>query len=223
MEGKKISTSQNWAIWVKDLIGRYHPDALRYFFVANGPEKRDTDFSWHEFLERNNNELLGAYGNFVNRTLVFVEKYFDSLIGENTGEGSIRIDAKLESEISELYLEVGRLIEGGHFKDALATVFSYVRRANQYFDRQEPWTTRTTNPAACRQTLFDCVQIIANLALILEPFLPQSSATIIEWFGLERRWTLQQVPSGYKLPPVHILFLRLDKSIVGEELAKLGV
>jgi len=90
LEGRKISTSQNWAIWAKDIIEKYNPGSLRYFFIANGPEKRDTDFSWREFAERNNGELLGAYGNFVNRTLAFLVKYNDGMIPPGVIEGEIK-------------------------------------------------------------------------------------------------------------------------------------
>ncbi|MEI6578901.1 MAG: methionine--tRNA ligase, partial [Eubacteriales bacterium] len=113
LEGKRISTSHNWAIWVKDIVDSYNPDSIRYFFIANGPEKRDTDFSWREFVERNNSELLGAYGNFVNRTLAFIAKYYNGEVPNGAFE------AETLTRINAIYPSVGKKIEDGQFKDAL--------------------------------------------------------------------------------------------------------
>lgn len=216
LEGKKISTSGNWAIWAKDIVFRYQPDALRYFFIANGPEKRDTDFSWRAFAERNNSELLGAYGNFVNRTLAFIEKYF----GRTIPEGSV--DPGIQSRVADLYRAVGKKIEEGQLKDALDTVFEFVRYANRYFDEKQPWKTRTEAPEQCAHTLFNCVQIIANLAALLFPFLPFSSEKLFSWFGLQNAWEPLAVPAGYRLPEISVLFERVDKRAAEEELARLN-
>ncbi len=215
LEGRKISTSQNWAIWAKDLVDRYNPDALRYFFIANGPEKRDTDFSWREFVERNNSELLGAYGNFVNRTLAFISKYQNAKIPD--GIYSKEIHQKVENTFES----VGKKIENGLLKDALDEVFELVRFGNKYFDVNEPWKTRTENPEKCDDTLFNCVQLIANLSILLYPFLPFSSEKIFEWLNLENTWTPQTVEKGYEISEISILFARLDKSTVDFETEKL--
>lgn len=215
LEGKKISTSNNWAIWAKDIVDRYNPDSLRYFFIANGPEKRDTDFSWREFVERNNSELLGAYGNFVNRTLAFIAKYYVGIIPSGV------INAEIENNINALYSSVGLKIENGHFKDALDAAFDLVRFGNKYFDKSEPWKSRITNPDECGSTLLNCVQIIANLAVLLQPFLPFSSDKIFGWLNLSCVWKVQNVLCGYNLPEISLLFERIDKSVIDYELAKL--
>lgn len=215
LEGRKISTSQNWAIWVKDIADRYHPDSIRYFMIANGPEKRDTDFSWREFVNSHNGELLGAYGNFVNRTLAFVYKYFDSAVP--VGKLHFEIDAKL----SELYQVVGELIENGNLKEAIDTVFDFVRFSNKYFDTERPWETRNANIKCCSETIYNCVQIIANLAVLLEPFLPFSSAKMKDWLAIENGWSVKSVPVEFLIPEPAILFERLDKNVVGEELERL--
>lgn len=216
LEGKKISTSGNWAIWAKDIAFRYNPDSLRYFFLANGPEKRDTDFSWREFVERNNSELLGAYGNFVNRTLAFIEKYFNHIVPQGALEPDILL------KIKDLYLTAGQKIESSQFKDALDLIFDLVRFGNKYFDENQPWKTRTENAEECEKTLFSCVQMIANLAVLLSPFLPFSSEKLFGWLAINNEWTFQNIASGYRLPPVSILFDRLDKAIISEELARLN-
>lgn len=216
LEGRKISTSNNWAIWAKDIVERYNPDSLRYFFISNGPEKRDTDFSWREFVERNNSELLGAYGNFVNRTLAFIVKYNDAIIPQGFLESDIN---KL---INETYTKAGKKIEEGQFKDALDTIFDLVRFGNRYYDSKEPWKTRTENQAECANTLYNCVQIIANLAVLFRPFLPFSSERISNWLNLNNEWKPQHVKAGLSLPEISILFERLDKKIIDEEKKKLG-
>ena len=217
LEGRKISTSQNWAIWVKDIVENYNPDSLRYFFIASGPEKRDTDFSWREFVERNNGELLGAYGNFVNRTLAFIVKNADGIIPPGKVEGEIK------EKIDDIYLEAGQKIEAGQFKDALESIFDFVRSGNKYYDSTEPWKTRVTNKDKCDNTLYNCVQIIANLAVLLQPFLPFSSQKIAGWLKLKNEWKPQFVQDGYRISDISILFERLDKSIVEVERGKIGI
>jgi methionyl-tRNA synthetase len=215
LEGRKISTSENWAIWAKDVISRYNPDALRYFLIANGPERRDTDFLWREFVERNNGELLGAYGNFVNRTLSFIERYFGGIVPE------AEFRPELKSRVHELYATVGEKIEAGQFKDALDAIMDLTRFANKFFDEQQPWKTRAEAPGRCADTLFNCVQIIANLAGLMFPFLPLSSDKLRSWLNLSANWALQSVPAGYQLPEISILFERLDQSVVEKELERL--
>lgn len=215
LEGRKISTSSNWAIWAKDIAFRYNPDSLRYFFVANGPEKRDTDFSWREFVERNNSELLGAYGNFVNRTLAFIEKYFDGIIPQG------QLDLEIKNEITDLYEKVGLKIENGQLKDALDSTFDFVRSANKYFDVNRPWKARTENQEHCCEILYNCVHIIANLAILLYPFLPFSSKKICNWLGIKNEWAFQNINAGHRLSQISILFERLDKSIIEEEIKRL--
>ena len=215
LEGRKISTSQNWAIWVKDIVDCYDPDSLRYFLIANGPEKRDADFSWREYINSHNGELLGAYGNFVNRTLAFIYKYFDAIVP--TGELDTQIALKIES----LYWTVGKLIENGSLKEAIDIVFEFVRFGNKYFDAQKPWATKQINMISCRNTLFVCIQMIANLAVLLEPFLPFSSTKIRKWLNIDPGWKFSQIPSGFLIPKPEILFERLDNKIADEEIEKL--
>ena len=217
LEGRKISTSQNYAIWVKDIIDRYDPDSIRYFFLANGPEKKDADFSWREFVNSHNGELLGAYGNFVNRSLAFIRKYWNGVVPGG------RTNAGIASAIASLYQTTGSLIEKGAFKDALNGIFEFVRQANKYFDTETPWITRTSDQEACRNTLYQCVQMIANLAVLLRPFLPFSSEKICGWLSLDDKWQLHEVQGGYHLPKIQILFERIDKSAVETETEKLSL
>ncbi|MDE6964064.1 MAG: methionine--tRNA ligase, partial [Lachnospiraceae bacterium] len=215
LEGRKISTSRNYAIWVRDLLKNYEADSIRYFFLANGPEKKDTDFSWREYVNSHNGELLGAYGNFVNRSLLFIQKYCGGIVPRGLE------DSDLNGRTEKLFGSVGRQIENGAFRDAIDEIFAFVRSANRFFDTQQPWITRNTDKRACDNTLYQCVQIIANLAVLLQPFLPFSSEKVRGWLRLSSKWERQSIPTGFQLPEVEILFRRIDKKAIEIETEKL--
>lgn len=215
LEGRKISTSQNYAIWVKDLLDNYEADSIRYFFLTNGPEKKDADFSWREYVNSHNGELLGAYGNFVNRSLAFIAKYCDGIVPNGIDNPDIN------KQIDDLFVSVGKQIENGTFKDAINEIFEFIRNANKFFDTEQPWITRNTDKTACENTLYLCVQIIANLAVLLSPFLPFSSEKVFKWLDISNKWERQSVSVGYPLPEVEILFQRIDKKIIDIETEKL--
>lgn len=215
LEGRKISTSQNYAIWAKELLQCYEPDSVRYYFLAHGPEKKDADFSWKEFVYSHNGELLGAYGNFINRSLSFINKYWNGIIP--SGEDNAEITEKIE----ELYVTIGRLIEKAAFKDAINEIFDFIRYANKFFDTEQPWITRDTNERVCKNTLYQCVQIIANLAVLLQPFLPFSSEKVCKWLNINSKWERKYVPAGHQLPEIEILFRRIDKKVIETETEKL--
>ncbi len=215
LEGKKISTSKNYAIWVKDLLENYEADSIRYFFIANGPEKKDADFSWREFINSHNGELLGAYGNFVNRSLAFIAKY----LGGTVPEGSVA--PEIDRKIDALYISVGEKTEKADFKDALDEIFEFVRFANKFFDTEQPWTTRTADENKCKNTLYQCVQIIANLSVLLAPFIPFSSEKVAEWLNIDLDWNRKTIPAGVEIPETGILFKRIDKKVIDIETEKL--
>ena len=217
LEGRKISTSNNWAVWVPYIIENYNADSIRYFLIINGPEKRDTDFSWREFINSNNGELLGAYGNLVNRTLVFAKKYFDNKIPEGT------IDKDIEVNLKELYKQVGEDIEKGECKSALEKTFKFVRDINKYFDEEKPWITVNEDKERCANTIYSCIAAIVNLANLLEPFLPFSSKKIKEWLSCDvRLWNYIEAEKGLTLKDSHILFERVDKKKIEEEVKRLS-
>lgn len=215
LEKKKISTSRNWAVWAPDLLKRYHPDTIRYFLMMNAPENRDTDFSWREFIYSHNSELLGAFGNFVNRTLKFIEKSFYRTVPE------AEIHPAIYENTCALYEAAGNLIEKGYFKQALETIFEYVRAANRYFDERQPWIQIKEDHKSCDQTLATCTFIICNLAQLLQPFLPFAVENVKQMLQIEKyAWTVQeQLP--HKVNTVHPLYERLDVQLIEEETAKL--
>lgn len=206
LDGAKISTSRNHAIRAKDLIAEYDPDAIRYFFLANGPEKRDADFSLREFRERTNHELVGAWGNFVNRTLAFLAKYNDGILPTE------EINPDLRERVARAYEEVGACIERGSFKEAIDLAFEAVRYANKYYDAAQPWKTRTSSPTACRRALADCTYLVANLANLLHPFLPFSGEKIFRWLGLTPTWGEQTVTAERLPEDFSVLYTRIEES-----------
>ncbi len=204
LDGEKISTSKNHAIWAKDLAENYNPDSVRYFFIAKGPEKRDADFSWNEFKKQNNSELVGVWGNFVNRTLVFIKKYFGNKIPNGN------TDTILTEKISAVFDECGQKIENGFFRDALKLIFNLAKYGNKYYDSNTPWITRTENPKKCADTIFNCTYLIANISVLLKPFLPFSSDKIINLLEISEQWKEQKIKQNLYLPDFSILFSRID-------------
>jgi methionyl-tRNA synthetase len=211
LEKKKISTSHNWAVWVPDILYKYHPDSIRYFLTINAPENRDTDFSWREFIYSHNSELLGGYGNLVNRTLKFITKYYGGKIPQS------QIDPKIQSRIENSYVSVGKLIEDSHFKQALEDIFELVRFTNKYFDDQKPWKQKDDNNLECKTTIFNCTIVIVNLAQLLAPFLPFTSNELNNQFGRkELLWGfIDSTPS--EIINVKPLFERIDIEKIEEE------
>jgi methionyl-tRNA synthetase len=216
LERRKISTSQNWAVWLPDIVSRYQADTIRYFIIINGPEKRDADFSWREFINSNNGELLGAFGNFVNRNLVFIKKSFENKVPSG------QMNQDIKDEIKELYESAGKLIEQGEFKASLEEIFTFIRSANKYFDEEQPWVQVKEDFASASNTLYTCVQIIANLSNLLEPFTPFASKKISQFLSIEKNsWEYIEVKEELTLGELEVLFERLDTELIDEELERL--
>lgn len=218
LEGRKISTSGNWAIWIPTLLERYDPDTIRYFFIANGPEKKDSDFSWNEFIGCHNTELVNQFGNLVNRTLVFLKKSYALKVPQGNWESEIK------AAVENTYTACSKAIEDGAFREALDAVSSLVRLGNRYFDEQKPWVTIKEDPSACSQTLFNLIQLIANLTVLFEPFIPFAAEKLCGFLGItpsNRKWESLFIPSGQQLEEPALLFERLDKKLAQEELERL--
>jgi len=205
LEGQKISTSKNHAIWAKDLAAAYHPDAIRYFFLANGPEKRDADFSMGEFARLNNANLVGVWGNFVNRTLAFSVKYLNAEIPP------VEIPKEMRERVQTTFDRVGESLERGSFRDALDDIFDLVRFGNVWYDARQPWKTRREDMEDCRQTIGTCTWLIGNLAVLLHPFLPFSSGQVMTWLGVSSDWFPQKVTETTLPGDISILFERIEE------------
>lgn len=215
LEGKKFSTAKNWAIWVDHIIDNYGADEVRYYLMLKGPENRDSDFTWRDFISTINNDLVGLYGNFINRTLSFINKNFQGEIPEGT------ISKDLKDEIFELYFNVGDKIEEGKFKDGLKSIIKMVEKSNKYFDREKPWLTFHSDKKKCSETIYVCVQVIANLANLLEPFIPNSSEKIRGFLSIEEgTWSYIEKKRG-KIEDIQVLFNTIDKKNGFDEVRKI--
>lgn len=215
VEKKKLSTSKNWAVWVPDMLKKYAPDSIRYFLTINAPEHRDADFSWREFVYSHNSELLGAYGNFVNRSLKFIEKFFDGEVPPG------HVNQAIKQNIENVYHQAASLIEQTHFKEALELIFGSIRSANKYFDQQQPWIQVKASFNECQDTLRSCVYMIVNLAQLLHPFLPFSSEKLQQAFGItEIQWKPIDIPTS-AVEITAPLFGRIDVSVIDQELERL--
>jgi methionyl-tRNA synthetase len=208
LEGRKISTSQNWAVWLDDLLARYPADAIRYYLISNNPEKRDGDFSQRAFVLAYNGELLGAFGNLVQRTLQFICRFYEGCTPNEPCDPAIRAD------LAAAFADCGRLLSQGEIKAALARAFGSVRRLNQFFDQERPWQTRHDDPTRCDRTLATCLHGLLNLSSLLDPFLPFSCARIRHSLGWTEApvWRLQAYPGGRILAPPQLLYPRLDET-----------
>lgn len=215
LEKSKISTSRNWAVWGPDLIENYHPDSIRYFFTINAPEHRDADFSWREFIYSHNGELLGAFGNLVNRTFKFIEKSYNSIIPHD------ELDGNIVQNIERLYKETGENIEGSRLKAALENIFEFIKQSNKYFDEEQPWITVKNDIETCNRTIANCIYIIQNLSQLLSPFLPFSTRELQNMLNIkETSWhPISTLPNEVK--DVSPLFERIDVKVIDEELEKL--
>lgn len=181
LEGRKMSTSQNFAVWLPDYLERYDPDPLRYFLTINAPETRDADFSWRVFYQRNNDELVATYGNAVNRVLTFVGRHF---AGEVPSPGELsEADQALLDTAAAAFGSVGQLIEECRFKDALREVMSVAQALNRYIDARAPWVTIKVDRPAAATALYISLQTIASLAILTAPFLPSSARRLWRMLG----------------------------------------
>ena len=181
LEGRKISTSRNWAVWLHEYLADFpeQQDVLRYVLCANAPETKDSDFSWQDFQAKNNNELVAILGNFVNRTLVLVHKYFEGTVP--TSGALTAIEETLVNYVKELPGQVGQSIEQFKFREALQQVMDLARAGNKYLADTEPWHLIKTDPPRVATILHTALQLTANLTILLEPFLPFTSQRLSKW------------------------------------------
>jgi methionyl-tRNA synthetase len=223
IEGKKLSTSQNWAVWLPDYLSRYAPDPLRYLLSINMPETSDTDFSWREFFRRNNDELVATYGNLVNRVLTFVSRNFDGCVPE-PGELDNQSQALLK-KAEETLNTVGELISQCHFKQGIMAAMALAQEANRYLDDKSPWKVIKEDRTSAANSLYVALGVISALKTALYPFLPFSSQKLHAMLGFdgdEDGWKLKLPEAGQKLGDIEPLFVKLDEKLVDEETARLG-
>jgi methionyl-tRNA synthetase len=247
MEGKKFSSSREVAIYVRDFLSRYDPDPLRYYLTIAGPETQDTDFTWAEFLRRNNDELVGTWGNLVHRTLVNAQRNFGAV--PQPGELNTR-DAALIENVEAGFETVGRLYAGARFKAALTEAMHLAQLVNQYLGEEEPWQTIKTDRDRAATVLYVAVRCVDSLKVMLTPVLPFTGQRLHEMLGYssvlapqpeiktasengaghlvlggeyprQDDWKPSRIEPGRQLAPPTALFKKLDDKIVEEELNRM--
>jgi methionyl-tRNA synthetase len=225
IEGKKVSTSKNWAVWLPDYLSRYDPDPLRYLLSINMPETSDTDFSWRELVRRNNDELVAAYGNLVNRVLTFVYRNFE---GRVPRPGRLSAGDTALITAADRYLEqVGEHISRCSFKQGIMAAMSAARDANRYLDDRAPWKVIKEDRQAAADSLYTAISVISRLKTMFCPFLPFSSQKVHEYLGLEGKvedagWKAPLPEPGQPLREPQPLFTKLDEAIIDEETRRIG-
>ena len=250
MESRKVSGSRNWAVWMLDALSRYDADALRYYLIANAPETKDADFTWAEFVQRNNAELVATWGNLANRVLSFAYRNFDGAVPEPGELGEA--DKALLAHVEGSFDTIGALIDACKLRAALTETMAVAREVNRYLDEQAPWFQIKQDRAAAARSVYVALRAIDSLKTLTNPFLPFSSQRLHELLGYEGtivgrqyvgtfeeetrahtalcydgselvgRWEPSQLPPGQALLKPTPLFKKLDAKVVEEELARMG-
>jgi methionyl-tRNA synthetase len=250
MEGRKFSSSRSVVIYVRDFLARYDVDALRYYVAIAGPENQDTDFTWSEFVRRNNDELVATWGNLVNRAVSFAARNIGTIPAAGALTG---LDHELLDRSRQAFGTVGTHLASSHFKFAITEAMRTVSEANKYFSEQAPWKLRESDPDRMRTVLHVALQLVDDAKTLLTPFLPRSSQLVYEmlhegapgtWSDMPRveqvdeagapsypvitgtydgaaRWASTPLRAGTPLAPPTPLFTKLDTALVDEELARL--
>ena len=226
LENDKISTSRNWAVWLHEYLEELpgKQDVLRYVLTANAPETKDNNFTWRDYQERNNSELVGIYGNFVNRALQLTKKYFDGTV---PACGELQdIDRKTIDEFHGVKANVEHLLDNFKFRDAIKEAMNLARIGNKYIADTEPWKVAKTDMARVETILNISLQLVANLAIAFEPFLPFSSARLrrmlnVDTFDWNQLGSTELLAPGHKLGSTELLFEKIDDAVIEAQLNKL--
>lgn len=251
LEGEKISGSRNWAVWGRDALTRYDPDALRYYLTVNMPENHDSDWDWAEFVAKNNGELVATWGNLANRVLAFCYKHWEGFV-PNVDPAALRpADLALLAGIEAGFQSVGEVLDGVKLRAALQEAFRLATTVNQYLDQMAPWQAAKTDKDSAALTIYTALKAIDSLKVIFAPFLPFTCEKLNGFFGYETplfgepysetvtdslgehlvlryrgvgglKWKPSELKPGAKLNPPAPLFKKLEDKLVEEERARLG-
>ena len=227
LENDKISTSRNWAVWLHEYLEEMpgKQDVLRYVLTANAPETKDNNFTWRDFQDRNNNELVAVYGNFVNRALQLTKKYWNGVVPA-CGE-LMEVDSKAIEEFKNVKEEVEQLLEQYKFREAQFAAMNLARIGNRYITECEPWKAWKTDPKRVETILYISLQLVANLAIAFEPFLPFSSKKLrglinMESFEWDQLGQTDLLKPGHQLAEPELLFEKIEDSVIEAQLQKLA-
>jgi methionyl-tRNA synthetase len=226
LEGDKISTSRNWAVWLHEYLEEFpgKEDVLKYVLTANAPETKDNDFTWKDFQSHNNNELVAILGNFVNRALVLTQKYYD---GEVPELGALTdFDKATLDRLKTLKNEVEKSLDTFRFREGLKLTMDMARLGNKYLADMEPWKVAKTDPERVKTIMNICLQITANLTIVFEPFLPFTMDKLRGYMNIEKlQWSelgrTDIIPAGHKVNKPGLLFEKIDDAVVEAQMQKL--
>ena len=224
LEGKKLSTSRGWAVWLHDYLEHFEANYLRYALGVTLPESKDSDFSWKDFQNRVNNELVAVFGNFVNRASSFIEKYADSVVPPMVDPQPI--DVEMLGAIDTQRQKIEFAYEHFRFREVVQEGMQLARLANKYFTDTEPWKTRKTNETACFNSLHVSIQVVAALSVLMEPILPESMKMLRHQIGLSGSIEWSKISSsmltvGQSLQAATLLFQKIEDDSIQLELDKL--
>jgi len=227
LEGKKLSTSRNYAVWLEDILQNFDADSVRYCLAQNIPETKDSDFAWKDFQARHNNELADILGNFINRTLTFIHKYFEGKVPK-IGELD-SLDNQLIENLKNAPTKIGKLIDEFQFRPALKELMDLGRFANKYFNDQEPWKSVKNDNPKCATTLNLCLQTIRSLAILMHPVLPFTAQKVWGLLNLsgsieEQHWddaAKIELIEGHETNKPQILFTKIEDKVIEKEIEKL--
>lgn len=223
LENDKISTSRNWAVWAHEYVQEFpgQQDVLRYALLSSAPETKDNNFTWKDFQTKNNSELVGIFGNFINRVAVLIHKYYDGIVPQGD------VNAPELDEISKAANEIENYIENFEFRNALSAMMNLARFGNQFLQTEEPWKTIKDNPEKAANSLFIGAQIAVGLAQICEPFLPFSSDKLMKMFNVSQlNWAEIKsekvlIKTGHQINPAELLFSKIEDETIEFQIQKL--
>jgi methionyl-tRNA synthetase len=225
LEGEKLSTSRNHAVWLHEYLEEFpgKQDELRYVLTSILPETSDSEFTWKDYQARVNNELVAILGNFVNRVMILMHKFYEGKVESNSAELTLT-DNLLNAQIGEYYDELERNLESYKFRQALQNVMDIARLGNKYLTEKEPWKTIKTNPDDAKEALHNCLFLIAHLATCLQPFLP---ATATKTFGMLNTEAVDfgsdiKFANGHQLNPSALLFAKVEDEVIEQQIQKLA-
>jgi methionyl-tRNA synthetase len=223
LENDKISTSRNWAVWAHEYVEEFpgQQDVLRYALLSSAPETKDNNFTWKDFQTKNNSELVGIFGNFINRVAVLIHKYYDGVVPQGD------VNSPELEEINKAAKEISGFLENYEFRNALTALMNLARFGNQYLQAEEPWKTIKDSPEKAAQSLFVGVQLAVALAQLCEPFMPFSSEKLLTMFNAKQvSWNDVETQSvlietGHKINEASLLFSKIEDNVIEAQIEKL--
>ena len=228
LEGQKLSTSKNWAVWLHEYLEDFpeKQDVLRYVLTANAPETKDNDFTWNDFQTRNNSELVAIFGNFINRVMVLMKKYYEGVVPPPSS--LTKTDEATQKKLAAAPTEIAQLIEQYKFRAASQEMMQLARLGNKYLADEEPWKLIKTDPDRVATIMHTALQVAAGLAIVSEPFLPHTAQKLRkmlklnEALGWDNVSALHLIESGHQLGEAGLLFEKIEDDAIAVQLEKLS-